>query len=295
MAGTPLDFLGAVGFLMGRLGEEVTVAVGSVNPTSLVVQLSGTLVAKGSDVFDTEAAGQPVAFGFEENDATFYLDPETFRSARSGGKVMEVDLGYVCQRAAPRRLRPQLKTIADLTRLRCAAAERHQYPFETRVMMLVTRGGHVIEVSSNIGRRPRAQGASLPAATIRPSRYPITSTSGSLAPRLKGETRPLNAQETKPSAEWRLYRIDDTRKLGLGTREENPRAEIETCGMASGVARASSISSRTTGAFANGGMAPTSNCSVASSVPLGLITATSPRTPTAVFRARLWTTNATSW
>ncbi len=95
MTARKLDYLGAVAFLVGKLGEQVTVTVGSVASASLMLQASGTLMPRESDIFDTDEAGQPVTFGLEGADVTIYLDPETFKGARESSSGLHADLGGV--------------------------------------------------------------------------------------------------------------------------------------------------------------------------------------------------------
>lgn len=85
---------------MEWLGERVTVKVASATAAGppLVMQAAGTLLAGWDhDEPGYGALGDVVRFGFEEHDATFYVDREFFRGAHTdaSGSWLTVDLTTV--------------------------------------------------------------------------------------------------------------------------------------------------------------------------------------------------------
>ncbi|HEX8086565.1 MAG TPA: hypothetical protein VF529_19920 [Solirubrobacteraceae bacterium] len=96
-----VDFAGALANLVCRLGDEVVVALGGVGEDSppFVAEMSGTLRAVednfADDLPELDPTQAPVVFGFEEHDATFALDPLTFRAAFVRGDHLELTLGSI--------------------------------------------------------------------------------------------------------------------------------------------------------------------------------------------------------
>jgi nucleoside 2-deoxyribosyltransferase len=91
-----LDFAATLSYLMSRVGERVLVVVAGheADVAAVAAQLAGTLVVAADDVRDAEeGTGGPVTFSFAEHDATFSVDPATFRGARASANVLVVDLG----------------------------------------------------------------------------------------------------------------------------------------------------------------------------------------------------------
>jgi hypothetical protein len=91
-----LDFSSALAYLMGRLGDEVTVVIGTHAPEGppLVMEGRGRLVVEGTNEIPTEdeVAGN-ATFSLEGQDVRFVIDRESFTSATAYKSVLRINLG----------------------------------------------------------------------------------------------------------------------------------------------------------------------------------------------------------